>query len=174
MRFLVLLPFWEYTSKMLATISEVYDKGNVCYVSLNKPLLALKPVIMESHMDFSRFRIVDAVTHSVVPNAPAQDNCIYVSSPSALDEIQQTLAEALAKEKFSLVVFDSITTLLIFLKEEESLSYLKKIGDTADMFGCEVLFTALEENMNKNYRTRLNYIIDKTIDMTPEDDRTQN
>ncbi len=173
MKLLVLLPFWEYTSKMLTTIAEVYESGRICYISLNKPLAALRPVLLEGHIDYGRFMVIDTVTRSVMPAAPSQENCVYVSAPNAFQEIQRKLAETLSKGKYSLVVFDSVSTLLIFMKEDECLSYLKKIGDTAEMFGCEALFTALEENLHKGLVERLNYFMDRTIDMTPEDDREQ-
>jgi len=173
MKFLVLLPFWEYTSRMLTTICEVYEDGNICYVSLNKPTRVLKPLLKESDIDLGRFTIIDAVTRSVMPDAAGEENCVYASAPSALDEIHEKLVETLTKKRFSLLVFDSITTLLIFLKEDESLTYLKKIADTAEMFDCEALFTALEENLHEGYRKKLSYLMDKQIDMTPEDDRTQ-
>ena len=168
MNFLVLLPFWAYTAKMLSTMEEVYTDGNICYVSLNKPYRILKPLLEEGNLHPERFRVIDAVTRSVMHLSTPERNCIFVSSPNAFDELQQRIVETLAKDKCRLLVFDSIYSLLIYLKEEPALAYLKKISDTAEMFRCEALFTVLKENLDDSLVKRLGLIMDKTVDMTRE------
>ncbi len=84
MNILVLLPFWDFISKVLNILDDVYSDEKVCYITLNKPYRVLSTEFRKAGIAESRIFVIDAVTKSVIPNPTEVPNCTYIDAPASI------------------------------------------------------------------------------------------
>lgn len=167
MNVIVLIPFEDFVSVMLNIIKEIYAEiGNrrICYISLNKPYKNLMLTFRGEGMDPSRFFVIDAVTKLVTPKPRESGNCYYVSSPQSVNEIYTVLSGMLEREEFGAIIFDSISTLLVYENEDVVTKFLHILITKISVTNCDAAFICLREDINSRLLKELNMLVDDVKD----------
>jgi KaiC/GvpD/RAD55 family RecA-like ATPase len=89
----------------------------VCFITTNKGYSALEETFKISSVDDSKFFFLDCVTRTVMKTKDTK-YCKYVSSPSALTEIEIEASKRM-KAGDEIFVVDSLSTLMIYQSEEK-------------------------------------------------------
>lgn len=139
----LVLPNDQYT-KRIVEISKYLASSykSVCYVSLNKLFDSLIASLKSASIDQSKFLFLDGITKSANPEAKASGNCLFISSD--INELGSNISRVLAEGKCDSMLFDSISTLLVYNKSEEVSMFVKNVIGKVRGKGITAVFTALE------------------------------
>ena len=109
----------QHTNRITEIAKKFSDKFNLtCYVSTNKLYDSLIEDLKEENIPTNKFFFIDAVTRSVNPKAEEGKNCLFVRSPADLTKISLIIDKLLATKKVGGLIFDSLSTLLIYNKNK--------------------------------------------------------
>ncbi len=116
---LVIMDEKEYMHELSEIIKSVEKtKTRICYVCLNTPYRSIAEQFKTIGINTKNFFFVDGVSRIC---RPSEKNCIFVSAPSNVAELDSAIKNAVEKKKCSTIVFDTISTLLVY---QDSLSIL--------------------------------------------------
>ena len=118
--------------------------GKVLYVSLNEIYKTLVERLKKNGVDVGKFFFIDAITLTSVRDAEKHGNCIFVSSPNSLIELSLAITQAMNSEKPEALIFDSISTLLIYEKETTVTKFIHSLIGKIKAVNVDAYFTALE------------------------------
>ena len=166
---LILLTPDQYVSNLDDIVkSAKKSRTKICYVCLSKPYRDVVEHLTASGIDTSGFFFVDALTSHYKKPEPAK-NCIFLNSPSDGVALKNAIRDVTEREKCSVVLFDTISTLLIY---QESSEIVKLAHSLSSEIHCEVkkLFIVMkgekyvdgQEDLTKD----LEMFADKKLDMT--------
>jgi len=79
------------------------------------------------------------------------------------EEIKKTIWKILREEKYDLLIFDSVSDLLVYEKEIKVLMFLHSVTATIKGLGCPALFILHSEDTEKEVIKFLGMMVDKTI-----------
>ncbi len=172
-------------SSVVRVLRSVYEKKEdmILYITLNRPYQALIMSFFHENLDNKRFFFIDAITNQTasepqkfiddVTKKKSSDsekipNCRFVSSPTAFEEIFSALDTVLKKFKFQHVVFDSLSSLTIYSKEEDAIRFIHQLISRLSVANCEVSFLCLKSDMESKLISKMSLVVDKVIDLGKE------
>ncbi|MEM5871243.1 MAG: hypothetical protein QW051_00045 [Candidatus Aenigmatarchaeota archaeon] len=162
---LILLPHEKYSEK-INLISEVLmkEKNNVCYLTTNKPYKTILKTLEKIKIDTKNLIFIDCVTKSA-SGFENDGKVICVTSPKALTEMSIALKKTIESKKPEIVLFDSLSTLLIY---EDSSVVTRFVHSTISLFrdtNIKGAFIALKEDMKSELVKDLSMFVDKVMEM---------
>ena len=145
------------TEKIAYLESCIFKK--ICYVTLNKSYDTLTKDFESRKIDLDKILFIDSVSGKV----DSQKGVIFVSSPKALTELSITIADVLKKDVDSFV-FDSISTLLVYVQPETSIKFIHFIISKirSDNKNCALI--ALDSDMSTSLMKDVSMFVDKVVD----------
>jgi len=161
----VLIPNEQFSAKLMEIV-DVMAKNfkKVCYISMNKPYDTIIKTLEKNNVDPKKFYFIDCITRTV-RKPEAVDHCKFVTSPRALTELSITMTEVLKKQKVDSLIFDSLSTLLVY----ESLMAVTKFAHTIiaqiRVSNSHGVFTSLKEDVNPALVKDLNMFADRVLDL---------
>ena len=161
---LIIIPNEKYTEAILEIakqLSNGYKK--ICYVSLNKLYNALTKSLESNNIEVKKFCFVDGVTKTAEPNVKSDGNVKYISSPSALTQLSVMVIADCKENKPECVLFDSLSTLLIYQKGEVVTQFIHSLTGKIRTVGCVGIFTALEGDTDSDLIKEMGMFVDKVI-----------
>ncbi len=142
---MLIIPNKEYSRGLSILIRRTSNQHNkIVYVTLNEIYSSLILHIKKLGANPKKFFFVDAVTMTASREITKHDNCIFVSSPNSLVELSLAITRALNSEKPDAMIFDSISTLLIYEKEVTVTKFIHSLIGKIKAAGVSTYFTALE------------------------------
>ncbi len=149
-------------SKHLESITKaaIGLKNNLCYVSLNKPYKVLKRGLENAGVPTEKIRFVDAVSSKVGSMTP-DDNVIFISSPQALTEMSISINKCLGLKDMGIVLFDSLSTLLVYEEASNVVRFVHSIISTFRVKERSCIFTMLKEDLKEELVKDLGMFADK-------------
>ncbi len=148
----------------LGTLRYLIEEGYTgVIISAYKESKDLIEEYKENGIDVGKIIIIDCVPHKIVKR---EKNIVHISSRTALDEIEETVEDALDALKGKNFVFlDSVTTMLIYNNTEDFERFihniLTKIRLDKDNTGG-ILFS-LEKGIKRDIRSEITQLCDKVI-----------
>lgn len=161
---LVIIPGETYSedlNKIYRYLNENYKR--ISYVSLNKINNILIKTLEKSGVDAKKFYFVDAISRTIMPNIASTSTCAYVSSPSALTELNITINKSLDTKQFDTVLFDSLSTLLIYNDPATVTKFIHGLIGKIRAVGCTSILTSLEGDSGSMAIKDLGMFVDKVI-----------
>ena len=155
----------EYLNNMLNLTKDISQVSKrICYVTLNRPYMSIVELFLKSNIDLSKFYFVDAITKTA-EMVETKDNCEFVSSPGALTELSLTISNILEKEKFDYLIFDSLSTLLVYESDTVITKFIHFLIAKIRVIGCNAFFTCLKQDNSSLLIRDINMFADKIIDV---------
>jgi archaellum biogenesis ATPase FlaH len=152
----------NYNEKM-ARIVQQLGKKKCCYVSLNKPYKQLVASFNKQKIALDNILIVDAISGTVGATSSAK-NCINVSSPNALTELNITIT-GICGHTPELLLFDSLSTLLVYDKGATATKFIHSVINNLRIHKVKGLFTVLKSDADTEFVKSVEMFADKVVEM---------
>lgn len=160
----LIIPDMEYDEKLIEAVSGMCDGSynKILYLSVNKPYEKLMNKFNSNHADICRLLVIDCITRTA-KNVCSTENCVYVSSPKALDEIQRTVLDILKDDhKIDLVLIDSPSSLLMYYEAIDVLKFMHLLTTKIMVAGCKGIIPFPKESCGP-LRRSIEMFIDDTV-----------
>lgn len=160
---LITIPHGKYYD-LVTLIPKQLSGKRICYITLNKTYGSLVEIFKNENIDMNNIAFIDAITKSVnrVENT---SNCYFISSPQALTELSIAI-DAFLTLNFDYIIFDSITTLLIYQKAEEPvIRFITNIVNKIKKYNCKGIFYILDIKEHSVLIEESSMVMDKIIDI---------
>ena len=141
-----LIPNKKYSAALdniIKTVSKSYKK--ICYVSLNKPCYTVAKAFSEAKADTKKLFFIDCVSQNARQSKGI--NVSYVSSPKALTELNIAINKVLGIQKTEIIVFDSLSTLLVYQQTQTIIKFVHSIISTLRNKSSKAVFLCLKEDI---------------------------
>lgn len=138
------------------------DFQRICYVSLNKPHTTILRELKEKKIDTEKLFFIDAVSQKIESD---DAQVLYISSPRALTELSITINKVLEIGKVQVVIFDSLSTLLVYEGSMTVIKFVHSVISTLRNLGAKAVFTCLKEDVSSDLVKDLNMFADEMIEL---------
>jgi archaellum biogenesis ATPase FlaH len=142
-------------------LSTQYDK--ICYISLNKLYQPLIKSLQANGADLSKFFFIDGITKTAISEPGDIANCYFVSGPDQITEIGIATQKVVALQKSQILLFDSLSTLLVYKNVQIVKQFVHSIVGQVAAINCISLFTCLEGNVETDLIKDLSMFIDRIV-----------
>lgn len=168
MNFLIIIDNEEYIGNVLKIMEEIYEKNDekILYISLERPYRSLEMDFFKGGIEKDKFVVIDAISKRVIPDVKNTSNCYYVQSPTSFKEIFSVI-DYLSKEyKFDNVIFDSVSSLLIYSQEDTAVKFVHELASKVSLVTeCEGSFLCVKSDKSKGFVAEIESVFDKVIDL---------
>ena len=162
----VIIPDKKYGRDMIdVTIQLSKDYNSICYISLNKPYYHLIKSFEDNKIDINKLFLIDAVTKASKSDIKKLKNCIFINSISSLTKISISIANALESGKFGCLIFDSLSTMLIYHDTATVTKFVHSLIVTARSFKCTTVFTCLKGDEKSPLIKDLGMFVDNIVNI---------
>src|SRR3989339_909280 len=120
---------------------------NVCYVSLNKTYKSMLQALKKSSIEKKKFFFIDVISPTVFKTAAAKQ-CIFLDSLN-LNDLGSTLLGVIKKNRITLVIFDSLSSLLVYKKDDEVLDFTNYVLPFLEESGVKATLLCLSDDSEK-------------------------
>lgn len=167
--FLVLSSAERLKQNNISIIRSLTGQGHrVVVITSNHPSAVLKKLYAAEGIEMGRVSFIDTITKYAMGRVPeGQEDCRYISSPSNLTDLGIAITEVLntlSGEKACLL-FDSISTLLIYIPSTNISKFIHFITSKLRLVDASGIFLAVEKGLDPLLLTQLTTYVDGTIDM---------
>jgi len=164
----LVVPNEIYTNNILSVAQQLAASySRICYVSLNKLYMPLTRNLQGNNVDLSRFHFIDGITKTAVQDPGIVPNCTFVSGPDKLTELGIAIQKTIAEKKSEVLLFDSLSTLLIYAQNQMVKQFVHSIAGQISATGCIALFTILEGTKENDLIKDLSLFVDNIVHVTP-------
>ena len=155
---IVTLPSQKYNKSMLTIINQLSTES-VRYVTLNKTKDALMTLFKSNKINSDNICFIDGITNIALKTMKSTPGCFFLKSPNDL----KSLDLHLSRDNRDVIIFDSLSTLLIY----ESLGTVTKfVKDIIKKLGKRrLVMIAIDGEKEKVLRQNLKGSIGKIIDI---------
>lgn len=158
---LIVTPGVEYNNLIVDMAKSVSGK-NVCYVTLNKTFDSLKELFDKNKINYEKFVFIDGISKTI-KNMPDQAKaCYFISNPAALTELSLKI-NSLINHGFEFIVFDSITSLLVYEKNAPVSRFIGSVVAKVRESKVKGLFYALDLKDQENLIQEISMFVDKVV-----------
>ncbi|GEM_PF-1549153 len=161
---LLIIPSEEYTKNIYFLSKHLSDKyERILYVSLNELYQNIATNFRTRKINISKFYFIDAITNSAETNPQKRDNCTFVVSPNSLVELSLAISSAIEARKPQVVLFDSLSTLLIYENPKTAVKFVHSFIGKIKAAGVDAFLTALEGDSQSQAIKDLGMFVDDYI-----------
>jgi len=151
--------------KIVKSVIKAHSK--ICYVCLNRPYKEVIDELMSKGIDTAKFFFIDTLSSHYTTEG-GNKNCIILQEPIRLLNIREAIRSAIEKEKCSVVLFDTFSTMLAYESNFEIVRFAHNVMTEGRNKGYKIFIVLREENVSKENIRRLakdlSMFADKTID----------
>lgn len=151
----------ESSNDVLYSAAQKFNK--ICYVTINRPYHTFSGFFEVNKIDPQKFFFIDCITKSVVGKTHKNNGVIFVSSPNDFEGIEKKIRQVLQKQKIDLLIFDSLSSLLIFEKGVFVTKFIHGLAAMIKGFQGKSVFIALEKDAGLDMAKKIGMLMDKTI-----------
>jgi hypothetical protein len=167
---LVLLKENQYTTelnKIIKLIKKTHTR--IGYVCLNKPYRDAVNDLKDKNININSFFFIDTLSSHYAEPEPAK-NCIFLKEPVKLIDIKKAIKEAVSKHKCSVIIFDTVSTLLIYESTFSIMKFTNELVVGEEIENASKVYIVLKESEAAKedvdrLTNDLSMIADKTIDL---------
>ncbi len=167
---LLLLSEEQYMSRLYKIIKSIKGRDNkICYVCLNKPCDDIIADFKENGIDTGSFFFIDVLSSHYGTPKPRK-NCVFLDSPGNLEAIKKAIETTLNKENCGILLFDTISTLLIYQEKFPILTFTHSLKAEKRKDNIKKVYIVLKkgdapEKESTDLINDLEMFADRTVDM---------
>lgn len=169
---MVLLNEQQYFQELVKIVKRVdEDHKKICYVCLSKTVDDVIDEISRINLNVSKFFFIDVLSSHYKRPKP-QKNCMFLDAPSNLTAIKVAVTKAVKKEGCSVVIFDTISALLVYQEVFRIMKMTHDLMTEKINEKSNTVFIVLKsqekvlQDMDKGLIGDLSMLADKTVDFT--------
>ena len=141
--------------------------GKIIYLSLNRPSESIIGALKEIDVNTEKFLFVDAVNKGVKPDI-AYHNVVFINSPQDFEKFNIELNQIIEKEKFECLLFDSLSTLLIYHDDTTTVKFIHDLIMKLRLLHDSAEFTCLLDDVNSTLVKDLSMFADEIVNLGGE------
>lgn len=169
-RFLIILMEERMYLQKLEDMLKSIGGSKICYVCLSKPYSDVVSDLNERGIKTSNFIFIDVLS-SHYKNPKPSKNCIFIRGPTELTKIRLAIKKAIEERKCSVIIFDTISTLLIYQETSSIVRFTHHLLSEKEHENVKKLFIVLKGDQissDENIRLveDLSMFADKTLDLS--------
>ncbi|MBU1120450.1 MAG: hypothetical protein ABIE23_06255 [archaeon] len=157
-------------SKINIELIRIFCKEHVqgIYVTLNRSFLFLNELFQSEGINIDNMKFIDAITKVTGRKEVKAENLVYVESPNNLVELSVEIDEAIksVKEKPAFLIFDSISTLLIYNEIGSCEKFIHLVIGKLQESKLKGIFLMVKSDEMKGIINTLSQFCDKTIEIS--------
>lgn len=158
--------YMEPLCEIIKSIKEASDK--VCYVCLSRPYDDILADLKNRGFDTKPFVFIDVLSNHYRKPEPRR-NCIFLDPPGDLDALKKAIEGAVEKEKCGILLFDTISALLIYQEEFPILEFTNSLKAGHNIKKAKKVYVVLKdggfaEKENSELISDLKMFAEKTVD----------
>lgn len=162
---LLVVTFKDKYNESINTIQPEIEKSvnKIGYITINKPFNNIIDDLNKKNLNKDKFFFIDAIT-ATVQSPPVIDNCIFVSSPSALTDLGLAFSSALTEHNCDLIFIDTISTLIVYQDIGSVTKFVHNLVTKTRVLNKKAVFLALKEDSETLIKD-LNMFVDEIIEI---------
>jgi archaellum biogenesis ATPase FlaH len=165
---LVLLEEEMYIDKIEEIAKSLEKSGKkICYICLSKPYKEICDELKKRNINIKNFYFIDVLS-SYYGKIRSIENCVFLSSPLNLLEIKSAVSKAVKDKKCSVIIFDTISTMLIYQETSKIVrfthDFLSEERERSKILYLVLKHDSIPMEENEKLIKDLNMFADKTID----------
>ncbi len=144
---LVLLSEKQYEKKLDELVRSVGENhSKICYVCLSKPVEDVAGTLKRLGVGIEKFFFIDILSSHYKSPLPLE-NCIFIKEGgNKLDLIKSAISKTIAEKKCSIVIFDTISSLLVYEQTHDILRFTHELTTEEKQQNINKVFIILKEN----------------------------
>ena len=154
-----IVPTKDYKNRIIDIAKDFSSNKKICYVSLSKPYSTVNESLKSRNIDTSSFIFIDAITKGA--KTKGEKNAVFISSP----ELNISIAKILEVGKARGVIFDSLSTLLIYENPTTVSKFVHSLTAKLRAMDVSAVFIVLKEDVNPELLKNLYMFTDKVVDL---------
>ncbi len=164
MTFLIKSSSNSYSHTINTLVKKISKNKRILFISLNKSCKALEAIFSNNKANLKNIYFIDAITSTFI-KPKKRKNCTFVTAPRALTEISIEITNALKKFNPDFMIFDSLSTLIIYENEIElGLSrFLMTMVNKSQKNNVKAIFLCLKDDEKSRLIKEASMIVEKTI-----------
>jgi len=165
--FLVLADASSLNKMHYEIVSDLVERGFTTVVcTSNQPSSILKKRYLKKSIDISNVYFIDTITSYALGRMPDDaERCHFVSTPGNLTDLGIAINETLRDIKSDQVclVFDSISTTLIYVSSANISRFLHFLSNKLRIMDIHGMFMAVETGLDPGLMTQLTTFVDDVV-----------
>jgi len=155
--------FLKKSVGVIGALMKSHNSGVV--ITVTHPYSVIKKLLDEWGVDTKSLYFIDCITTAASGIRKKSDNCLYISSPSALSEITIGIVGALEKlrGKKKFIFIDSLGTFLIYVPLESLRKFSHFLATKIAIADVDGFFMFSEKDMDNKVLSELQSFCEKTI-----------
>lgn len=161
---LVIFDSENYNNSMIKLTKHLSKKfSRIGYVSLNRGYIQLIQGMKKNNIDTKKFFFVDAISTASEALMIKEEHVSFVFSAENLTQMSLIINNILLKYKLDCLVFDSLSTLLVYHSEDVVLKFLHYMIGVLRAKKVSTIFTAMKNEKKAAFIENSKVFVDKTI-----------
>jgi len=132
----------EYDKVVSDVIKQLSGK-KVCYITLNKTFDFFKDLFEERKIDLGEIIFLDAISELIKETFGQTRGCYFTSPPDSLRALSK-LVDKFVRHKFEYLIFDSLTSLLIYHEKAEVTKFVSELINKVKESKMKTIFYVLD------------------------------
>lgn len=137
-------------------------------VSYRQPASKLNQSLARANIDTARFFFVDVLT-STMRKPEKAANTLFISSPGDLTELGLMLSELLRSRAFPIMIFDSVSAMLIYQENDAVVQFLHNLITKCRVANVRLVFIVSQEEGSIQLMKDLQMFVDDIIEFDPQE-----
>ena len=144
----------------------VKQGSHLIIITTNQPYSVLKKNYERAEIDFSRLYFIDAITSYAIGTTPqGEQNVRFISTPYNLTDLGIAITNTLDEfsEKSPCVLFDSVSTMLLYLPSCTISKFIHYLSNRFRLIDTPGFFLAVGKGLDPMMVSNLTTFMDETI-----------
>ncbi|MEW6295687.1 MAG: hypothetical protein AB1467_05345 [Candidatus Diapherotrites archaeon] len=166
----LIIPNERYPDAVISIAKELLSlEGDFLYVSINKPCQDILKQLDKRQTE--KFYCVDCISRSFSPSQATKieqekiaQRFYFIDNPHSLTQLGLGITKMLENKKIKQMLFDSISTLLIYNEEKEVMKFIHHVMSKVRETECRAVFTSLKEDVSSMLVKEITLFADAIIE----------
>lgn len=140
------------------------------YVTLGRPFKAIEENLKKEKINTKTMIFIDGITlsSSIEGQSKKEGHCVYIQSPQSLTDLSIAINEAInslpSKDKF--LLFDSLSTLLIYNKAESVIKFMHFLTSRIKLWGIKGIILSVDSSTSYETISQISMFVDQVLDLS--------
>ena len=140
---LVLMDEESYIEKSIQIVKALEGNYRAVYICLGRPYHDIFEGLKKQNISNGNFFFIDLLSSHYKEQEKVK-NCIFISDPIELDKIKEAIRAVAVRHKPDVVVFDNISSLLMFQENSHILKFTHDIVSSSLITKTKIIYYAFK------------------------------
>jgi len=159
---LFIVPCEKYNKEVIrVVVKEIKHLKKACYITLNKTFSGVEEALIKKGVSTEHMTYIDSIS-PLLYDFKAPENVVFINSLSSLSSLAQEILTVVKHNKIDILIFDSVSSLLVYTAEQNVLSFFEYILPLIDNSKADIVLFALSKDSEKKSINQIEMMVDET------------